>query len=177
MNSINEYAPFRETAELLSDLTNERDALNIEQGELWKQLSYSNPNQGGENLTTEEAARRMANGGAPPASNGERIRAAAARELAVRTRLEALNRVLKDLPGVLEAHRRKGRDVAIGDLAGDVEAIKRDFEAARQAMLAAILAENHLHERLVLGGFGSTDPWITAPHWLNRNLLIESGHE
>jgi hypothetical protein len=174
MKTVTDFPAFAETAQLLADLTNERDALNLEQSELWAQLRYDNPNQGGENLTTEEAARRLADGGDLPRNNADRIRAASGRELIVRQRLEAINKVLRDLPQILEGHRRKARAEQItGELAGDVEKIKADFEKARKTMLAACLAETKLIDRLIVAGFGGNDAWLTTPHWLNRNLLIE----
>jgi hypothetical protein len=172
MKTVTDFPAFAETARLLSDLTNERDALLIEQAGLLRQLAF-NANPQLEQLTTEQAARRLADGGELPTA-GDQLRAAADRELTVRTRLEAISKVLRGLPDVLEYRRGQGRAAALQEMAGDLDAIKKDFEKARKAMLAAMLAENALIDRLVIGGFGCGDATMTAPGWLNRRWMIEA---
>ncbi len=85
--------------------------------------------------------------------------------------------MLRDLPNLLERRRCQARAAKLVEMAGDVNKIKADFEKARTAMLAAMLAENHILDRLIVGGFGGGDPWLTAPHWLNRNRMIEVAAE
>jgi hypothetical protein len=172
MKTVTDFPAFAETACLLSDLSNERDQLEIEQAGLLKQLAF-NTNHQPESLSTEQAARRLADGGDLPATAGDQMRKAAERELVVRTRLEAINKVLRDLPQLLEYRRQQARAAALQEMAGDVDKIKADFEKARTAMLAAMLAENALIDRLIVGGFGGGDAVLTAPHYLNRHRMIE----
>jgi len=172
MKSVLDYPAFAETARLLSDLTNERDSLLIEQSGLRKQLAY-NSNLQLESLTTEEAARRLADGGDIPKNAGDQRRAIGERELIVRERIEALNKVLADLPQLLEFRRQQARAAALAQMSTDVDKIKADFERAKQAMVGVMLAENALIDRLIVGGFGGGDAVLTAPHYLNRQRMIE----
>lgn len=173
MKIVTDFPAFAETARLLSDLTNERDQLEIELSTLREQLvkGITNP----QSMSTEELARTLADGGDIPATGGNHRRLASEHELVVRSRLESVNKLLPDLAQLLEHRRQQARAAALQEMAGDLEAVKRDFEKARTAMLAAVLQESRLIDRLIVGGFGGGDPQLTAPIWLNRGLLIEGG--
>jgi len=171
MKTVVDYQPFADTAELLASLSAELERLTAEHVAVCDKLLFKNAPQP-ENLTVEEAARRVAAGGSPAKHAAEVQDEWRAEELRLRERIEDIKAAIKHLPEHLEYQRQRARQAMILEMAGDVDKVKADFAKAQKAMMAAALAESALIERLVIGGFGVTEPWVTAPHWLNRQQLL-----
>lgn len=171
MQNVTDFEPFATTAQLLADLSNELETLTAEHQTVAEKLMFKNVLMP-ENLSVEEAARRVAAGGSPNRNATKVQEELRDTELKLRERINDIREALRNLPQHLEYQRQRAQRARLEELRGDLEKIRADFAEAQKAMMAAALAESSLIERLVVGGFGSAEPFLTAPHWLNRQQLL-----
>ena len=94
------------------------------------------------------------------------------REVVLRRKVEALEKAIAQQMARIEIERALERGKARRSLARSAE-VDALWDAARKALYAAIAAEDKIIQDLVELGYGKSEPTVTAPFWLNRQLFLE----
>jgi hypothetical protein len=152
---------YRAAAQLLDDFRAELARRQAAHTDLVLRLSESRT----ETVTrTASEAAEMLLAGSVPNSRADDLRAAQAEEEAMRRQLEAMVRVERGLTEAMELARIRAREAAIRDDPRTVQIAKR-WQAAEQAVRAALDLEGEQTQALLSGAFGQPDD--RRPAWLN----------
>jgi len=148
----------------------EHAKLSAEHAELVSKLAFTtSPNERRQPATTMEKAQMLLSGGTLPTDNV--LTDMQARELELRQRIELLGQALREAPAAVERQRDKARAEALQDHK-DRAKVQQAWDKAVEALRGAVSLEDALIADTVAGGFGSSEPSITAaPTWLNRDVL------
>lgn len=163
LKTVQDHPGYAEAVATLERLEEGQTALLSEQSEIWARNKHGSNRQGGASFQQQalDALEGKASEKGMWTADHQRLGEIAAT-------LQLLSLALHRQPLEIEFARTAARAHAIAERKADVAAIRKAWEAAREAMAAALSAENALIDSLIEGGFGRHHPAITSPQWLNR---------
>lgn len=171
MKTVNDHPGFAAARDHLEAM---RTAYTERQAEHSAILQKLNANVPVTFATATDRAAALLKGEPMPANRSEVLLAEGEREQQLRGEIELLHKALIDAPTRVEHERDKARVEKINSSTKQTDEIKAKWEAAQVALKDALNAENDFITELLHGGFGGSEPRITAPHWLNRADALEA---
>ncbi len=168
MKTVQDHPGYAEAADLLQRLQDKHTELTQEQQELLAQLRFKEPEQVAY-PSDQDRALAVLEGKPMPSGRVGIIDDLRDRELAIRGELEILNAALRTQPQTVEQQRTAARAAALALRSKELAKVSRAWEAAEDALRAALATEDALTNDLLDGGFGYRFPAITSPAWLNRD--------
>lgn len=172
MKTIADHAGYGAAALLLKRMQDEFDRLTTERNDILAKLRWKEPTPTG-TAGTLDRARAILDGEPLPLNRSGEDDRLRERELEIRERLEVLRAALGWQPQEVERQRDRARAEA-WSAATEQTGIAKAWATAEAALLAAIVAEDALLDRLAAGGFGCGGPVATNPTWLTRDACRDA---
>lgn len=159
------FAPYREAAQLLADFASELAALRESHAEALAQLAVGP--EAPVPMTLDEAARALIRGDAP-ATTGSAMARLQLDEFEMRQRLERMQPMAQRLSERVEIERVRAREAALADDPRTGQ-LGNAWQSAETAVKAALALESRLVADARAGALGT--PELPRPGWLVAGAL------